>query len=57
MKITLTIDASPQDIKMIRDDAQGFIQEIENVLRSRRIQQPIIDLRSAGFPSLRWEPD
>jgi len=57
MKITLTIEGSTKDISNINNDISGFVQEIEGILRRRRLTTPIIDISRSGFPTLKWKPD
>lgn len=55
MKITLTIEATAQDIKLIQEDLYGFAKDVEGILRRRRLTTPIIDISGSGFPTLKWK--
>lgn len=50
MKLTLTIEATPEDIEYIRSDIRGFAKEVEG-----RVMTPVIDIKSTGFSTEKWK--
>lgn len=55
MKLTLTIEATPEDMKHIKNDIQGFAKEVEGMLKRHRVMTPVIDIKSSGFSTPKWK--
>lgn len=39
----------------IRNDIRGFAKEVEGMLKRRRVMTPVIDIKSSGFPTMKWK--